>query len=90
MHEVDRDTQRRARRALGRPRLQHVEPSVLDREFDVLHVAKFPLELRQNGAQLGFDRRQRARQCLSGLRGVTARNDVLALRLEQHFDDARG
>ena len=43
---VDRDPERRLRRALADPGLQHPELAALDGELDVAHVAVVPLEPR--------------------------------------------
>ncbi len=79
--EVDREPQRGLRRALRRAGLQNPQFAVFDREFDVLHVGKFPFEPRQRFAQLRRDRRKRNGDRCLGFRGAAAGYDVFALRL---------
>ena len=83
--------ERRCGGALRRPRLQQVEPVVLDRELEVLHVAVVLLEPSRRLQELlvrGSGSRLPIRASGSGVR--MPGDDVLALRVEQELaDDAR-
>ena len=81
----DRSLRGRGGRALGRSGLQQVEPALLDRELDVLHVAEValeevdgPLELLEGGGEPRLHLRQRDGQPDSG-------NDVLALSVDEEL-----
>ena len=93
----DRDAQRRLGGALAAARLQHPQRPAFDGEFDILHVAVMGFERVEDAAQfpegLGHRlfHRQRlgprlfARDLRQILRGADARDDVLALRVDQPF-----
>ena len=80
---VDRSLQRGRGGALRRARLQDVELPVLDRELDVLHVAVVLLEPRHRLEQLVVRLRQALAHLLDRLRRADARDDVLALRVDE-------
>ena len=53
LRELDGDAQRRLGGALAGARLQHPQLALLDREFEVLHVAVVPLERGVDALELG-------------------------------------
>jgi hypothetical protein len=82
---LDRGAQRRGGRPLRRARLQDVELALLDRELDVLDVAVVLLELVHRGRQRGVRDGLHALELVEGLRGANARDDVLALRVDEEL-----
>jgi hypothetical protein len=84
---VHRSLERRGCRALGRPRLQQVEPVVLDGELEVLHVAVVLLEPPRCLQELVVCGRQPVVHPRQRLGRADARDDVLALRVEQELSD---
>ena len=83
---VDGGLQRGGRRALGRARLQQVEPALLDRELDVLHVAVVLLEPAHRVGQLRRTPPAAARSIAAErLRRADAGDDVLALRVGEEL-----
>jgi hypothetical protein len=83
LYEIDRNLERRARRAFGRAALQNPKPSIFDGEFNVLEA---PLELGELATELGGDGGRRLRELRLSLWTRPARDHILALRLEQHVD----
>ena len=95
--ELDRDAQRGLGGALAGARLQHPQLALLDREFEVLHVAVVPLERVVDALELGIGFRQRrfhrrlvgarllARRLADLLRRADAGDHVLALRVDEEF-----
>jgi hypothetical protein len=57
--QLDRDAQRRLGGALAGARLQHPQLALLDREFEVLHVAVVLLERAVDARELGEGLRHR-------------------------------
>ena len=82
---VHRDAQRGGSRALSRPRLQQVQPSVLDGELDVLHLAVVLLEPANRVGQLGKCAREAIAHPLDRLGRADPGDDVLALGVEQEL-----
>ena len=74
-------------RALRRPRLQQIEPVVLDGELDVLDVAVVLLEPSCRLQELVVRGREPVAHPRHRLRRADARDDVLALRVEQELAD---
>ena len=62
VEHVQRDADRRLRRALAGPGLQHEEPAVLHGELEVLHVPESVLELLCSLGEFVPDLRQHRRQ----------------------------
>ena len=97
VRQLDRDPQRRPRGALAGARLQHPQLALLDREFEVLHVAVVTLERLIDAAKLRERLRHRllhrglvgARRGARGLGDLLRRADagdhVLALRVDQEL-----
>ena len=95
--ELDRDLERRLGGALARAGLQHPQLVLLDREFEVLHVAVMALERAGDARQLlerlrhrGFHRRLVGAGLLARglgdlLRRADAGDHVLALGIDQKF-----
>ena len=95
--ELDRDLERRLRGALAGAGLQHPQLALLDREFEILHVAVVVLEHALDAAKLRERLRQRflhrrlvgacrlARSFGDLLRRADAGDNVLALRIDQEF-----
>ena len=95
--ELDRDAQRRKRRALAVARLQHPQLALLDGEFEILHVAIVPLQRGVDARELGEGVRHRrfhrrlvragllARLLGDLLRRADAGDDVFALGIDQKF-----
>ena len=95
--QIHRDLQRGLGGALPVAGLQHVEPALLDRELDVLHVAIVLFELLDDGLELQEDLRQRlfhrerllahllAGDLGQGLGRADAGDDVLALGVDEEF-----
>src|SRR5262249_59554428 len=95
--KLDGDAKRRLRGALAAPGLEHPKLTLLDREFEVLHVAIVPLERALDA----LERSERFRQRLFHRRLVgtglfacrfgdllgraNAGDDVLALSIDQIF-----
>ena len=79
LDHLHRSPERRSRGSLGRPRLQQEEPSLLDRELDVLHVAVVLLEPADRREQLRVRLRQQLVHALDRLGSADTRDDVLAL-----------
>ena len=69
--------------ALRRARLQEVELALLDGELDVLHVAVVPLERRHRLEELVVRLGQVLAHLGERLRRADARDDVLALRVDE-------
>ena len=82
---LDRDPQGRGRGALAGARLQEVERPLLDRELDVLHVAVVGLEPVERRRQLRVGLRQLVAHRRDRLRRPGARDDVLALRVDEEL-----
>ncbi len=80
---VDGALDRRRRRPLRRARLEEVEPSLLDRELDVLHVAVVALERRHRLEELVVRLGQPSAHLLERLRRADAGDDVLALSVDE-------
>ena len=87
---VDGDAQRGGRGSLSRARLQEVQPALLDRELDVLHLPVVALEARERREELLVRRRQRFRHPLDRLGRTDARDDVLALRVDEELAEHPG
>ncbi len=85
LDHVDGRLQRRRGGALRASRLQEVEPSVLDGELDVLHVAVVLLESPHRLGELLEGVRQDLLHLGDVLRRPDARDDVLALRVGQEL-----
>ena len=95
--QIDRNAQRRLRRTLAASGLQHPQLALLDREFEVLHVAIVALEAALDALKRGKSLRQRLfHRRLVGvgrfpsglgdfLRCADAGDDVLALGVDQIF-----
>ena len=95
LRELDRDAQRRLGGALAGAGLQHPQLALLDREFEVLHVAVVLFEhavdareFRESGRHRAFHRRLVGARFLARglgdlLRRANAGDDVLALRIDQ-------
>ena len=95
--EIHRDLQRRLRGALAGAGLQHIQPVLLHREFDVLHIAVMGFErlahleqFREHVRHHFFHRRQvRAVGPFAGngqmLRRANPGDNVLTLRVDQEF-----
>ena len=95
--KIDGDLHRGLDRAFAGAGLQHPQPTLLDGELDVLHVAVVALELRGDGEQLSerlwhqlFERwllvaGSKSRRLGDVLRRADSGNDVLALRIDQEF-----
>ena len=95
--EFDRDAQRRLGGALAGAGLQHPQLALLDREFEVLHVAVVALERVVDALELGIGLGQRrfhrrlvgagldARGLADFLRRADAGDHVLALRVDEEF-----
>ena len=71
------------RGALGVARLQHVQAPLLDGELGVLHVAVVALERAHDVEQLGVRGRHPVAQLGQVARRAHARDDVLALRVDE-------
>ena len=84
---VDGDPKRRRRRALAIPRLQHVQLSILDREFHVLHVAKMLLEFGAHLLQLLVGVRHDSLHFGQLQRRADSRHHILALGVHQKFPE---
>ena len=82
---VDGRLQRGRGRALRRARLEHVEDVVLDRELDVLHVAVVLLEAPHRRQQELVGGRHRLPHRLDRLGRADARDDVLALGVDEEL-----
>ena len=97
VRELDRDPERRLGGALARARLQHPQLALLDREFEVLHVAVVALEHAVDARQLLERLRHRrfhrrlvgagllARGLGDLLRRADAGDHVLALGIDQEL-----
>jgi hypothetical protein len=95
--EFDRNAQRRPGGALAGAGLQHPQLALLDREFEVLHVAVMLFEQAIDAGQLGIGRRHGAlerglvgpglptRRLGDLLRRTNAGDDVLALGIDEEF-----
>ena len=81
----DRGLHRRRGRALAGARLKDVEPSVLDRELDVLHVAVVALQAVERRDELLECLRHQLAEALDRLRRANPGDDVLALRVEEEL-----
>ena len=84
---VDGDAERRPGGALPGPGLEQVELALLDRELDVLHLAEVALEALKRLDQLRERARQQLRHPLDRLRRPRARDDVLALRVDEELPE---
>ena len=84
-HELAHDPQRGLRRALGGARLQHVEPALLDRELDVLHLAVMLLEALDRRHELVVGLGQQLAHALDRLGRADAGDHVLALGVLQEL-----
>ncbi len=80
---VDRDPHRRVCRSLGAAGLEHVEAAALDRELEVLDVAVMLLELLGDLLELGVGLGHVLGQRRDRGRSADARDDVLALGVDQ-------
>ncbi|EXI69779.1 MAG: hypothetical protein AW08_00272 [Candidatus Accumulibacter adjunctus] len=83
--EVDGDAQRRQRRPLGNPRLQHEQLAVLDRELELLRITECPLECRGDLFDLAPGVGQQLLEWHFISQRVPARDDVLTLGVEQEI-----
>ena len=81
--EVGGDLHRRGRGPLRAPRLEHVQLSTLDREFEILDVAVMAFELLADAHELGIDLGHVGLHLRDLGRGPDAGHDVLALRICQ-------
>ena len=70
---------------LSRPRLQDIEPLAIDRELDVLDVAIVAFERFQGAAELRVRLREHVLELLERLRRPDARDDVLALGVDEEL-----
>ena len=82
---LDCDAKRSTGRALACPRLQKVQPALLDRELDVLHVTVVALEPVERRRQLREGLRQPVAHHRDRLGRPNARDDVLALRVDEEL-----
>ena len=82
---LDRDAERRRRGALAGAGLEQIEPALLDRELDVLHVAVVGLEPVEGRDQLGVGLGQQPLHLRDRLGRAHARDDVLALRVDEEL-----
>ena len=82
-HHVDRDLDRRRRRALGSPGLEHVELAALDGELHVLHVAVVLLQPLRDLGEVAVHLRQGLLQSRDRLGGADPGDDVLSLGVKQ-------
>ena len=87
---IDGEAHGRLRRALGVARLEHVQLPLFDRELGVLHVAVMALELAQDLHQLRMDRGQDAIEIGDVERVAHARDDVLALGVDEEVTAGLG
>ena len=77
-------------RALGVARLQHVQPALIDRELGVLHVLVVALEFAQDLVQPRVDFGHPVGELGEVARRTHARDDVLALRVDQEVSARLG
>ncbi len=80
---VHRHAQRGRAGALADPGLQHPEPTLLDRELGVAHVAVVPLEPVEDVDELAMDLGERELQVVEVLGVADARHHILALCVDQ-------
>ena len=81
----DCGTHRGGGRALRGSGLEQVQPPLLDRELDVLHVAVVPLEPIDRLLELGEGGREEAAHVVERSGQPDSRDDVLALRVDQEL-----
>ena len=82
---LDRNPERRRRGALARAGLEQVQPALLDRELDVLHVAVVGLEAVEGRDQLRVRLGQQPLHLRDRLRRAHARDDVLTLGVDEEL-----
>ncbi len=82
---VDGRLQRGGGSPLRRPSLQDVEPSLLDRELDILHVTVMPLEHLHRRAKLRIGVREKLLELVELLRCTNAGHHILALRVDEEL-----
>jgi hypothetical protein len=85
VHHVGSDTNGGGGGSLSGPRLQEIQPSPLDGELDVLHLAEMSLQPALRLEQLVVRLRQLIRHLIDAERRATSGNDVLALRVDQEL-----
>ena len=85
VHHVHGHAERGRWRALPRARLQHVQLPVLDREFQVLHVAVMFLERLPHALELLVNFRHELREFVQMHGRANSRHHVLALRVQQEI-----
>ncbi len=82
---LHRDAHRGRAGPLAGARLQDVEPAVLHRELDVLHVAVVGFQAVLDRRELGVDRGHLLLEGADRLRGADPRDHVLALGVDQEL-----
>ena len=82
---LDADPQRGLRGSLPRPGLEQEEPSLLDRELDVLHLPVVLLEAIERARELGVGVREELAHPLDRLGRADAGDDVLALCVDEEL-----
>ena len=87
---VDGEAHGGLRGTLGVPRLEHVEPPVLDRELDVLHVLVLGFERAHDLHQLRVGLGHHLGELRDVTRGAHAGDDVLALRVDEEVSARLG
>ena len=85
LHHVARHAHTGSSRALAIAGLEQIERSLLDRKFDVLHVAVVRLEARHRGDQFGVGLGQLVLELGQLAWRANPRNDVLALCVDQEL-----
>ena len=85
IHHLQRDAHRGQAGALAVARLQHVELAVLDGELEILHVFVMLFQPRGDVAQLAVNLGHDLFEFEDRNRSAHARDDVLALRIQQEF-----
>src|SRR6185437_6600121 len=85
VHHINRDANRRQARPLAVAGLEHIEPTFLDGELKILHVAIVLFEPRGDVAKLVVDLRHLLVQFADVNRSTDAGHHVLTLRVHQEF-----
>ena len=86
---LDRDPERRLRGALAGSRLEDEQRAVLDRELDVLHLPVVPLEPVERVDEPCVGVGEQLAHALDRLGGPDARDDVLALGVDEELAEER-